>query len=92
MQLRVAARQVFGGIRVSAAYVFATAATAEYLGARAGLGIWLQSAYNSFQTPLIFAAAVMIMALTGVLMLAVHAVERCVLGAPDNRENPDADE
>ncbi|RYQ09914.1 ABC transporter permease [Bifidobacterium pseudolongum subsp. globosum] len=92
VQLRVAARQVFGGIRVSAAYVFATAATAEYLGARSGLGIWLQSAYNSFQTPLIFAAAVMIMALTGVLMLAVHAVERCVLGAPDSRENPDADE
>lgn len=54
VKLRVAARQIYGGIRVSAAYIFATAATAEYLGARKGLGIWLQAAYNSFRTPLIF--------------------------------------
>ena len=29
VKLRVAARQIYGGIRVSAAYIFATAATAE---------------------------------------------------------------
>ncbi len=56
VKLRVAARQIYGGIRVSAAYIFATATTAEYLGARKGLGIWLQAAYNSFRTPLIFSA------------------------------------
>ena len=68
VKLRVAARQIYGGIRVSAAYIFATAATAEYLGARKGLGIWLQAAYNSFRTPLIFSATLVIIAITGVLM------------------------
>lgn len=84
VQLRVAARQIFGGIRISAAYVFATAATAEYLGARAGLGIWLQAAYNSFRTPLIFSATFVIIALTGILLLLIHIVERIALG-PDER-------
>lgn len=84
VQLRVAARQIFGGIRISAAYVFATAATAEYLGARGGLGIWLQAAYNSFRTPLIFSATVVIIALTGILLLIIHAIERVLLG-PDER-------
>ena len=43
---------------------FATATTAEYLGARKGLGIWLQAAYNSFRTPLIFSATLVIIAIT----------------------------
>ncbi len=72
VKLRVAARQIYGGIRVSAAYIFATATTAEYLGARKGLGIWLQAAYNSFRTPLIFSATIVIILITGVLMLAVN--------------------
>lgn len=91
VELRVAARQIFGGVRVSAAYVFATAATAEYLGARSGLGIWLQAAYNSFQTPRIFAATLVIIVITGILLLLVHAVERLLLGAPDSDADPDAD-
>lgn len=90
VDLRVAARQIFGGVRVSAAYVFATAATAEYLGARSGLGIWLQAAYNSFQTPRIFAATFVIIIMTGLLLLAVHAVERLTIGAPADDDDPDA--
>ena len=80
VKLRVAARQIYGGIRVSAAYIFATASTAEYLGARKGLGIWLQAAYNSFRTPLIFSATIVIILMTCVLMLAVNASERILLG------------
>ena len=90
VDLRVAARQIFGGVRVSAAYVFATAATAEYLGARTGLGIWLQAAYNSFQTPLIFTATFVIIVMTGLLLLAVRAVERLTIGSPADDEDPDA--
>lgn len=90
VDLRVAARQIFGGVRVSAAYVFATAATAEYLGARSGLGIWLQAAYNSFQTPRIFAATFVIIIMTGLLLLAVHAVERLTIGTPADDADPDA--
>ena len=90
MKLRVAARQIYGGIRVSAAYIFATAATAEYLGARKGLGIWLQAAYNSFRTPLIFSATLVIIVITGVLMCLVNLSERVLLGAAGEDEDPDA--
>lgn len=92
VKLRVAARQIFGGVRVAAAYVFATAATAEYLGARQGLGIWLQAAYNSFRTPLIFAATVVIIAMTAALLLAVQLVERALIGAAGDDADPDADQ
>ncbi|RBP99121.1 ABC transporter permease [Bifidobacterium xylocopae] len=86
VKLRVAAGQVFSGLRVSAAYVFATAATAEYLGARDGLGIWLQSAFNSFQTPLIFSATLAIIALTAVLLALIALVERLTIGGNDEAE------
>ena len=92
VKLRVAARQIYGGIRVSAAYIFATAATAEYLGARKGLGIWLQAAYNSFRTPLIFSATLVIIAITGVLVCLVNLSERVLLGPADADADPDADQ
>lgn len=81
VKLRVAGRQVFGGIRISAAYVCGTAVTAEYLGARNGLGIWLQAAFNSFRTLPIFAAALVIILETGVLLALVSLCERLILGA-----------
>ncbi|PLS31928.1 ABC transporter permease [Bifidobacterium margollesii] len=86
VKLRVAARQIYGGIRISAAYIFATASTAEYLGARKGLGIWLQAAYNSFRTPLIFSATFVIVALTAVLMLVVNLSERILLGSAKDED------
>ncbi|MFT8704614.1 ABC transporter permease [Bifidobacterium aquikefiricola] len=81
--LRVAARQIFSGLRISAAYVFSTAATAEYLGARNGLGIWLQAAFNSFRTPLIFSATLVIAVLTAMLLGLISVVERLVIGSSD---------
>ena len=80
VKLRVAAGQIFGGLRISAAYVFATAATSEYLGARNGLGIWLQSAFNSFRTPLIFSATLVIILLTALLLGMITLTERLLLG------------
>ena len=82
-KLRVAARQVFGGLRISAAYVFGTAVTAEYLGAMNGLGIWLQAAFNSFRTPLIFSATIMVVALTALLLTIISLAERLLLGPDD---------
>ena len=87
--MRVAARQIFGGIKISAAYVLGTAATAEYLGARNGLGIWLQSAYNSFRTPLIFSATIAIIILTALLMLVINTAEKLLLGPVEDDEDPD---
>ena len=55
-----------------------------------GLGIWLQAAYNSFQTPLIFTATFVIIVMTGLLLLAVRAVERLTIGSPADDEDPDA--
>ncbi|WEV65998.1 ABC transporter permease subunit [Bifidobacterium sp. ESL0764] len=83
VKLRVAARQVFSGIRISAAYVFGTAVTAEYLGATNGLGVWLQGAFNSFQTAMIFSAAIVVVALTGILLGLVSLAERLLLGPAD---------
>ena len=83
VKLRVAARQVFGGLRISAAYVFGTAVTAEYLGAMNGLGIWLQAAFNSFRTPLIFSATIMVIALTALLLTIISLAERLLLGPDD---------
>lgn len=83
VKLRVAARQIFSGIRISAAYVFGTAVTAEYLGATNGLGVWLQGAFNSFQTALIFSAALVVVALTGILLGLVSLAERLLLGPAD---------
>lgn len=80
VKLRVAAPQIFSGLRISAAYVFATASTAEYLGAQNGLGIWLQSAFNSFQTTLIFSATFVIVLLTSVLLGVIALVERVTIG------------
>lgn len=83
VKLRVAARQVFGGLRISAAYVFGTAVTAEYLGAMNGMGIWLQAAFNSFRTPLIFSATIMVVALTALLLTIISLAERLLLGPDD---------
>lgn len=83
VKLRVAAHQIFGGIRISAAYVFGTAVTAEYLGAVNGLGIWLQAAFNSFRTPLIFSAAVVVVTETAILLGLVALAERLLLGGDD---------
>ncbi|WP_314685771.1 ABC transporter permease [uncultured Bifidobacterium sp.] len=90
VRLRVAARQVFGGIRIAAAYVVGTAITAEYLGAINGLGIWLQAAFNSFRTPPIFAATIVAIALTGVLLGATSLAERILLGPDDGTEDDSA--
>ena len=84
VKLRVAARQVFGGLRISAAYVFGTAVTAEYLGAMNGLGIWLQAAFNSFRIPLILSATIMVVALTALLLTIISLAERLLLGPDDS--------
>ncbi|MBT1174781.1 ABC transporter permease [Bifidobacterium sp. LC6] len=89
VKLRVAARQIFGGVRIAAAYIFGTAATAEYLGAMNGLGIWLQAAFNSFRTPLIFSATVVVIAETAILLGLISLIEWIALG---NGKDEDLDQ
>ena len=51
--------------------------------AQARRGIWLQAAFNSFRTPLIFAAAIVIVAETGILLGAISLLEWVFLGEDD---------
>lgn len=82
VQLRGAARQIFSGIRIAGTYAFATAATAEYMGSRQGIGIFLQSAYNQMQAPLVWAATLSILVVTAILVGVIVLVERMWLGSP----------
>lgn len=84
VKMRVAARQILSGMRISAVYVFGTAVTAEYLGAQNGLGITLQAAFNSFRTPLVLAVTVLVVALTGLLTGLVALVNSLWLGRDDD--------
>jgi ABC-type nitrate/sulfonate/bicarbonate transport system permease component len=60
----------FTGLRISVVYAVIGAVFGEYVGAREGLGIWMQLSQNAFRTDLVFAAIVV----TSLLSLALYAV------------------
>jgi ABC-type nitrate/sulfonate/bicarbonate transport system permease component len=60
---------LFTGLRISVVYAVIGAVFGEYVGAREGLGIWMQVSANAFRTDLVFAAIVV----TSVLSLALYA-------------------
>lgn len=70
----------FAGLRISITYAVVAAIFAEYVGARAGLGIVILNAKNSFRPDLVLAAVVISSAVTlvlfGVTALAQHVVLR----------------
>ena len=66
---------LFSGIRIAATYAFASAATAEFMGAKRGLGVFLLSAQSSFRTDLVFAGAGTLVVMTIILYTIVAAAE-----------------
>ena len=66
---------LFSGIRIAATYAFASAATAEFMGAKRGLGVFLLSAQSSFRTDLVFAGAGALVLMTLLLYAIVAAAE-----------------
>jgi ABC-type nitrate/sulfonate/bicarbonate transport system permease component len=58
----------FTGLRISVVYAVIGAVFGEYVGAREGLGIWMQLSQNSFRTDLVFAAILV----TSVLSLGLY--------------------
>lgn len=66
---------LFSGIRIAATYAFASAATAEFMGAKRGLGVFLLSAQSSFRTDLVFAGAGTLVLMTLLLYALVAAAE-----------------
>lgn len=69
----------FAGLRISITYAVVAAIFAEYVGARAGLGIVILNAKNSFRPDLMLAAVVISSALTLMLFAATALLQRIVL-------------
>lgn len=79
LRSRAALPSFITGIRIAVTYAPATAATAEFVGARRGVGIYLLSAQASYRTDLVFAGAIMLTLLTLTLWLIVSGIDRLVM-------------
>jgi len=69
----------FAGLRISITYAVVAAIFAEYVGARAGLGIVILNAKNSFRPDLVLAAVMISSALTLLLFAITALLQRVVL-------------
>ena len=69
----------FAGLRISITYAVVAAIFAEYVGARAGLGIVILNAKNSFRPDIVLAAVVISSLLTLVLFAATVLLQKIVL-------------
>jgi len=69
----------FAGLRIAITYAVVAAIFAEYAGASAGLGIYMQLAKNSFRTDLVLAAVGVSAVLTLSLFAFTYLVERLTI-------------
>lgn len=69
----------FAGLRIAITYAVVAAIFAEYAGASAGLGIYMQNAKNSFRTDLVLAAVLVTTLLTLSLFALTYALERIAI-------------
>lgn len=69
----------FAGLRIAITYSVVVAIFAEYAGASAGLGVYIQEATNDFRTDLIFAAVLVTSLLTIALFAATYLLERIMI-------------
>ncbi|MQA00136.1 MAG: ABC transporter permease subunit [Dehalococcoidia bacterium] len=69
----------FSGLRIAIVYAVVGAIFAEYVGARYGLGIFMQLQKNSFRTDLVLAAMFVTATISIVLFLSTYLVERLVI-------------
>jgi ABC-type nitrate/sulfonate/bicarbonate transport system permease component len=70
---------LFTGLRIAVPYAVVGAVFAEYVGAIAGLGVWMQVSQNAFRTDLVFAAVFVTAVLSVALFLLVGVIERAVI-------------
>ena len=83
----------FTGLRISVVYAVIGAVFGEYVGAREGLGIWMQLSQNSFRTDLVFAAIVVTSALSLMLYALVGLARRVTIPwAPGVRHEIDVED
>lgn len=83
---------LFTGLRIAAVYAVVGAIFGEYVGAVAGLGIWMAISQNAFRTDLVFGAILIAALLSIGLFLLVAVIERLVVpwSVELRREGPTA--
>jgi ABC-type nitrate/sulfonate/bicarbonate transport system permease component len=69
----------FTGLRIAATYAVIGAVFGEYVGARDGLGIWMQLSQNAFRTDLVFAAILLTAVVSVALYATVGVLERLAI-------------
>ncbi|WOF23034.1 ABC transporter permease [Microbacterium betulae] len=79
IRLPAAMPSFFSALRISITYAVVGAIFAEYAGAVAGLGVYMQSAKNVFRTDLVLAAVVVSSLVTLLLYAVVTVTERVAL-------------
>ena len=83
----------FTGLRIAVVYAVIGAVFGEYVGAREGLGIWMQLSQNAFRTDLVFAAILVTSTISLVLYWVVGLVRRAAIPwAPGVRREVDLEE
>lgn len=70
---------VFSGVKIAATYAVGGAVVSEWLGASKGLGVSMVRAQKSFAPDRVFAAIVIVMALTLALFLVIDTIARLVM-------------
>jgi ABC-type nitrate/sulfonate/bicarbonate transport system permease component len=83
----------FTGLRIAVVYAVIGAVFGEYVGAREGLGIWMQLSQNAFRTDLVFAAILVTSTVSLLLFWVVGLVRRAAIPwAPGVRRELDLEE
>ena len=78
-KLPAAAEQFFSGLKISATYAIVGAVIAEWLGGNAGLGVYMTRVRKSFSYDRMFAAIIVISALSLGLMKLVELAQRVLM-------------
>jgi ABC-type nitrate/sulfonate/bicarbonate transport system permease component len=83
VKLPLALPSFFSGLKIAASYSVMGAVIGEWLGAKEGLGMYMTIAQRSFQVDRVFAAILIVTALSAALFALVALIERLVI--PWNR-------
>lgn len=79
LYIPVASPAIFASIKISATYALVNAIFAEYMGAKYGLGVYLNRASSSFSTTEVFAIIIVIIVVTLSLLKVVSVIEHRVI-------------
>lgn len=79
LYLPAASTGIFASIKISTTYAFVNAIFAEYMGAKYGLGVYLNRAASSFNTSDVFAIIIVIIVVTLTMLKVVDLIEKKVI-------------